>query len=512
MRLGIILVLLFGLTVGMANAYELTRAEITLTDIWLEPEHPQAGDKVAIYASLYNGGTVDTKYFASVVTVGYFVDGELRKITELENVKPGLGNAIKITSGEFWDAEWGKHNMTVVVDYHNTLPDNIDESSNNNLKKTFLIEPYRKSKIMFDVSPQYVVPSQDLTITINGTLVELDSNKPLAKQKIRLAFPNDVDILTTDKDGEFKITKALTIPKGKTTLFASYDGSFPHLPTNSSNFVFNLKSAKENAAITTHLLDSTTNYNFVKLPATIVTYQDSYQKIYKKFTTNKNNLLDDLTAWLPVEANHSYLQEVYLGGRFFFSSDWKQIKPSQVHKNEFLIPDLAQVRFKISGIESEALSGIQVQNWIYSDFVNADGYTDWVNVLPTRTKNEPYVTSISLPDGRVFYSEPFFVDSGEKKVIEIDVKNQQIIIPKWIKSNAGWWAQGKITDSDFLQGLEYLIAKRVILVPSISATTNDQKIPPWIKTNAGWWSEGKISDSEFTKGLQYLIQNGIIAA
>lgn len=35
-------------------------------------------------------------------------------------------------------------------------------------------------------------------------------------------------------------------------------------------------------------------------------------------------------------------------------------------------------------------------------------------------------------------------------------------------------------------------------------------IPQWIKTNAGWWSQGLISDSEYVQGIEYLINQGIV--
>jgi len=35
-------------------------------------------------------------------------------------------------------------------------------------------------------------------------------------------------------------------------------------------------------------------------------------------------------------------------------------------------------------------------------------------------------------------------------------------------------------------------------------------IPAWIKNNAGWWATDQISDSSFLQGIQYLVQNGII--
>jgi hypothetical protein len=39
---------------------------------------------------------------------------------------------------------------------------------------------------------------------------------------------------------------------------------------------------------------------------------------------------------------------------------------------------------------------------------------------------------------------------------------------------------------------------------------SSQKIPDWVKTNAGWWADGKISDNDFVLGIQYLIGRGIM--
>jgi len=37
-------------------------------------------------------------------------------------------------------------------------------------------------------------------------------------------------------------------------------------------------------------------------------------------------------------------------------------------------------------------------------------------------------------------------------------------VPEWIKNNADWWAQGLITDDDFVKGIKYLIEQRIITV------------------------------------------------
>jgi len=94
------------------------------------------------------------------------------------------------------------------------------------------------------------------------------------------------------------------------------------------------------------------------------------------------------------------------------------------------------------------------------------------------------------------------------------VSAEESIVPSWVKNNAGWWAQDKITDSDFLEGIKFLIGEKIITIPqstSITASKSSEMIPSWIKNNAGWWSDGLIEESEFVSSIQFLIENGIIS-
>lgn len=85
-------------------------------------------------------------------------------------------------------------------------------------------------------------------------------------------------------------------------------------------------------------------------------------------------------------------------------------------------------------------------------------------------------------------------------------------IPDWIKTNAGWWANGDIPDETFVQGIQYLIKERIMEIPPTTQgqSSGASKIPDYIKTNAGWWSQGAIDDTTFVQGLQYLIKEGIM--
>jgi hypothetical protein len=84
-------------------------------------------------------------------------------------------------------------------------------------------------------------------------------------------------------------------------------------------------------------------------------------------------------------------------------------------------------------------------------------------------------------------------------------------IPIWIKNNAAWWSDQQISDSDFVEGIEYLIKNRIINVPGVEVgATSTSEIPDWIKNNAGWWSESLITDDDFIQAMQWLVANGVI--
>ena len=92
-------------------------------------------------------------------------------------------------------------------------------------------------------------------------------------------------------------------------------------------------------------------------------------------------------------------------------------------------------------------------------------------------------------------------------------------IPSWVKTNAEWWADGIIDDASFVTAISYLIEHGIIQIPPTSqdvdndggdGTTTNTVIPSWVKTNAGWWADGTLDDASFVTGIQYMIANGII--
>ena len=106
----------------------------------------------------------------------------------------------------------------------------------------------------------------------------------------------------------------------------------------------------------------------------------------------------------------------------------------------------------------------------------------------------------------------FFVFTCVMGLMFTTASAQEVSIPAWIKNNAGWWANDQITDSTFIDGIEFLIEKEIIVISDMPKASSEktESIPAWIKNNAGWWANDQIGDETFVNGLEYLIKVGII--
>ena len=73
------------------------------------------------------------------------------------------------------------------------------------------------------------------------------------------------------------------------------------------------------------------------------------------------------------------------------------------------------------------------------------------------------------------------------------------------------WSNGKISDEGFVKSIDSL-KNSLIDIPDLpeQASTAKQEIPDWIKNNAGWWADGLISEDEFYNGIKFLVEKGII--
>ena len=102
----------------------------------------------------------------------------------------------------------------------------------------------------------------------------------------------------------------------------------------------------------------------------------------------------------------------------------------------------------------------------------------------------------------------FLIVAGNLPMVESNSSE----IPVWIKNNAGWWADGSIDDTSFVQGIQFLVQEGFMKIPVTEqgSGTASNEIPVLIKNNAGWWADGSIDDTSFVQGIQFLVQEGFM--
>ena len=155
-----------------------------------------------------------------------------------------------------------------------------------------------------------------------------------------------------------------------------------------------------------------------------------------------------------------------------------------------------------------ALNGMGLGFGSFGEYQEAKKYfTKALKIDPNNTIAKNYINYLEKIEVKFPYEpteKPAFLEKIEENKI-----------PLWIKNNAAWWTQDKISDTDFIQGIEYLVQKKIInpVVSDTVQTTNTENtdvIPNWVRNNAKWWSAGLISDEEFLSAIGYLIENGLI--
>jgi len=61
--------------------------------------------------------------------------------------------------------------------------------------------------------------------------------------------------------------------------------------------------------------------------------------------------------------------------------------------------------------------------------------------------------------------ETFFTAKSDFSISQTNIPTKKITsVPSWVKNNAGWWAKGLISESDFIKGIEFLSSQGIIKV------------------------------------------------
>lgn len=142
--------------------------------------------------------------------------------------------------------------------------------------------------------------------------------------------------------------------------------------------------------------------------------------------------------------------------------------------------------------------------------VDSDGVRS--SAIPVQIKNT--ITTITSPssfDAAIFKEGKYHIEieyAGQRGEAEFEIVDAgNITLPLASSVVVSEWVQGTISDYIFLK---FLADNDAVSLQKGTALEN-AKIPSWYKTNGIWWSEKKISDSEFVNGLQYLLDRKIIS-
>ena len=95
-------------------------------------------------------------------------------------------------------------------------------------------------------------------------------------------------------------------------------------------------------------------------------------------------------------------------------------------------------------------------------------------------------------------------------VVGIMIPNAFADVPDWVKNTAGWWADDKISEEEFVNAIEFLVKENIIEVNVSQTSETSQSVPDWVKNTAGWWADGQVDDQTFVNGIEFLIKEGII--
>ena len=401
----------FGLTESVDVFGQSNSADIILNDIWIEPQNPKIGEAISIHGSVYNAGIIPTGQITDAVTIGYFVNGELVEITLLEDVRPGLGNGVEISSGPVFDATSGIYIITGIINYHDTLSHLRDNPENNIVQRLIQIGNEVPSIINFDVFQNYDADKQSQVITIKGSITDIFQGN-ISNQKIDIKIGEHVHKeATTNAGGEFH--SDFTIPFSRDiieiTMHSQSDSGLP-IPTQQ---ILPIHVNDKEAAL------SLTYQEFRNNPLTVVIFQDSYDNLFQKITTDNSIVASDGNVYpIILPAEHDYIFEIYYEGKIVDAFQ-RHFENNQIISKEIPIRESAQVQFRIINEYGEPQEGVEVNNWIYSGVTNENGYTEWMKVFPTFSANEPYVAKAVFLDGSVLWSEKFHIEEEERKVIQM---------------------------------------------------------------------------------------------
>lgn len=134
------------------------------------------------------------------------------------------------------------------------------------------------------------------------------------------------------------------------------------------------------------------------------------------------------------------------------------------------------------------------------------------SLIPVVIKNQTTTITTPVPFNFEIFPEGKYqieLEYNEQKATSafslVDAGN--IVMPFGSNVIVVQWSNGAISDYLFFK---FLVEKNIIELPEGESLGDKAQIPYWYRTNGVWWSEQKITDGEFVNGLQYLVDRKFV--
>jgi hypothetical protein len=328
------------------------------------------------------------------------------------------------------------------------------------------------------------------TLTLSGNMNDYAVFNSGDKITLQLFYPNgDIEsfLVSLTSSGLFQLTFQIdnNYPIGTYTIEPSHRGVYS--PEFKINFEI-LELGEEiilDKIIEEEITQTTKNYNYeVYIPKVVELSRDSNTIVSGHIIPMKNNLGDvsNIQVYLILRIYESGVDQYAAGKNYDYVI-------SSTNVNDDLTFDFL---VKINDLTS--ITDLNTLEYYYAPKIF--GAVDNIERSYLHDSNKKPI---------IFFSDTKSTENMESIVVN------EIKIPTWIKTNAGWWADGTIGDTTFITGIEFLVKEGIIKVDSTSQKSEVSKeIPTWIKTNAGWWADGTIGDTTFITGIEFLVKEGII--
>ncbi|TAK15771.1 MAG: hypothetical protein EPO37_09630 [Nitrosarchaeum sp.] len=346
-------------------------------------------------------------------------------------------------------------------------------------------------------------------IQVSGTVTSISRGMPLVLEIKKPDNSVESQGIIISKDGNFDVPVAIKgdWPKGTYTVTATY-------------------GPNEIGTVAFQVSDPTTTPGVIKYQDKQYGFTINYPATWQKNTTfekdpDKPNRLT-LATFVSPKQDGLFLVGLAQDDPYFRGLDEQQLLEAiKQELIDYCHTDCSDIEFLSSEVDTHA-NGYKMY------------YVTFTSVLVTNGNTvSPLFAYAIIPDGKDFWliSTIFFnPDTFDSLVTDMTNMSQSftisnfegispalsepalsLSIPKWIKNNAKWWADGMLTDDEFIRGIEHLINQGIIIIPQVEPSTSPSKqIPIWFKNTVKWWAEGQTQDSDFINGVQYLVKNNLI--